>query len=623
LDRQSDDPELRRWASAGRAFLTEDAEDACEPALARLLDRMCATSCTPMSGDTPPAADFPLSFLTPAARPGDLGILGPYRVLRELGRGGMGVVLLAYDEELRRTVAVKVLPPDHADAGARVRFVREARAAAGIEHDHVVRVYSVDNPADGPPYFVMQYVEGPTLRQRIKGEGRLEPREAARIGQQVAEGLAAVHRAGVVHRDIKPANIILERATDRAKITDFGLVRAAALVEGITRDGAIRGTPEYMSPEQVREPDRIDARSDVYGLGVTLYEALTGEVPFRGVAHMVLQQILHDEARPPGRLNDAIPRDLETICLRCLQKEPAKRYSSAHALAEDLRRFLGGEPIRARPVGAWERAVKWAKRRPAVAALLALVVFLTVLGFGLVTWQWREAVTARRGLAAKTEELELNNYFTTIALADRELAAKNWGRAEELLDQCPEKLRGWEWHYLKRLRHAEPLKLSLGQRPHMALGFDLAFSPDSRLLAIPDGDRIKVWNVSSKQVEFTLRGHTGRVLAVAFSRDGRRLASTSEDHTAKVWDLTSGAPGTLNPCTLAGHTDRVTAVAFGPDGRLLASQVTTEKSKSGTLRPASCGLTVRDSPFLTLNLRRAWRSAPTAAGSPRPARTTR
>src|SRR5260370_19852575 len=163
----------------------------------------------------------------------------------------------------------------------------------------------------------MRYVEGPTLRQRIKAVGRLSPVEAARIAEHMAQGLAAAHRAGLVHRDIKPANVILDSASGQAKITDFGLVRVAAQPGGTTQEGAVRGTPEYMSPEQVRTPDRIDASSDIYSLGVTLYEALTGNVPFHGVAQMVLQQTLTDEPRPPRRLNDSIPRDLETSCLKC------------------------------------------------------------------------------------------------------------------------------------------------------------------------------------------------------------------------------------------------------------------------------------------------------------------
>src|SRR5262249_52442683 len=157
-----------------------------------------------------------------------------------------------------------------------------ARAVAGLVHDHTVPVYAVVNPVDGPPYLVMQYVEGPTLRQRIQAEGPLPPREAAEISRQVAEGLGAAHRANLIHRDIKPANIILDRATGRARIMDFGLVRVTSLPGGTTHEGTLLGTPDYMSPEQIREPERIDARSDIYSLGVTLYEMLTGQIPFRG-----------------------------------------------------------------------------------------------------------------------------------------------------------------------------------------------------------------------------------------------------------------------------------------------------------------------------------------------------
>jgi hypothetical protein len=332
-----------------------------------------------------------LSFLSPPECDGDLGKLGPYRVQQVLGLGGMGVVLLAVDPQLKRTVALKVLHPERVDAKALTRFVREAQAAAGLEHDHIVRVHAVATPAEGPPYLVMQYVAGPTLYDRIRAEKRLEPRMAAQICRQVAEGLTAAHGAGLVHRDIKPANIILEHATGRAKIVDFGLARIAAQPSVITTDGLIQGTPEYMSPEQVSAPDGLDARSDVYCLGVTLYESLTGEPPFRGLPHLVLQQVQYDDPRPLHRLDDRIPRDLETICLTAMAKEPGLRYQSAKAMADDLQRWLDGHPIQARPVGTAGKVWRWSRRNRAIASLAAVLVMVVMTGFAGITWQWRRA----------------------------------------------------------------------------------------------------------------------------------------------------------------------------------------------------------------------------------------
>jgi WD40 repeat protein len=598
LDQLSDRPALGRWGPPRRP-------PPDEPGLAGLLEKLCAAAPTAdcLSGCATVPADTPLSFLGPPGREGDLGTLGPYRVLAELGRGGMGVVLLAHDPELERTVALKALPPDRAEGTARARFVREARAAAGLDHDHVVPVYAVANPPDGPPYLVMQYVDGPTLAERIKAAGRLEPGEAARVCRQAALGLAAAHRAGLVHRDIKPANIILDRAQGRAKIMDFGLARATALPGGITQAGTVLGTPEYMSPEQVLTPDRVDGRTDVYGLGVTLYEALTGELPFRGLTHLVLQQIITDDPRPPRRLNDKVPRDLETICLHCLHKEPGKRYADAATLAEDLRRFLAGEPIRARPVRAWERAVKWARRRPATAALLALVVVVTVLCFGLVTWQWQQAEAARQGEAGKATELRTKNYSRNIALAASELGSGNVGRAEELLDDCPEALRDWEWRYLTRLSQAPQVTFPLGERRGLGHAADLAFSPaDSRLLAAPSGPHgVGIWDVSSGRAVRTLAGHEARVLRLAFSPDGRLLASGSDDKTVKIWEVTTGRM--LCACP---HDGRVHGLAFSPDGRYLASTGEDNRVKvweTSKLGDSQIAIPLRDFPGLFIHER--------------------
>jgi WD40 repeat protein/predicted Ser/Thr protein kinase len=558
LDDLSEKTALGQWTPACRSLSPQQADG---PELLRFLERLAAT---PPGGlyvaDTTDfrPLDTPLSFLAPAEGERELGRLGPYRVLRELGRGGMGIVLLAYDPELERSVALKVLPPERADDRARARFVREARAAAGITHDNVVPVYAVATPPDGPPYLVMQYVEGPTLRERIKAEGRLDPFDAAQVCAQAAEGLAAAHRAGLVHRDIKPANIILDRAQGRAKIMDFGLARAAEVPGAVTQAGTILGTPEYMSPEQIQQPDRVDGRTDLYSLGVTLYEALTGEVPFRGVSHMVVQQVVSDDPRPPRRLNDKVPRDLETICLKCLHKEPAKRYAGAAALAEDLKRFLAGKPIQARPVGRAERLWRWCRRNPLVASLAAALFLVLAAGLAGVTSQWLRA-------EAKAQQLETSLYYNHIALADREIADHNLGRAQELLDECPEPLRGWEWHYLKRRQQAPPIKLRIGQRLSGGKGFDLAFSSDGRFLAAPSGDKdLTIWDSATGEIRI-LQGHSASVLRLAFSPRGL-LASASADKTVRVWDTTTGREvWTLD------HPGAVHAVAFSPDGGRLVS----------------------------------------------------
>jgi serine/threonine-protein kinase len=254
-----------------------------------------------------------------------------------------------------------------------------------------VIVHGVVDPADGPPYLVMEYVPGPNLAEMI-GSGRwLDPWRVAAWIAEVADALHAAHAAGLIHRDVKPGNILVDQQTGRAKITDFGLARAQSGESRLTREGFMAGTPTYMSPEQARGESHLDPRSDIYSLGSTLYEALTGMTAYRGAPHLVLRQVIEDDPRPPRQLNDQVPRDLETICLKALAREPARRYPTAGALAEDLRRWLRGEPIQARPVSLWERALRWCRRNPRVAGLAASLVLVVVVGFLAVVGQWRRA----------------------------------------------------------------------------------------------------------------------------------------------------------------------------------------------------------------------------------------
>jgi serine/threonine-protein kinase len=301
---------------------------------------------------------------------GELPTVRGYEVQGVLGHGGMGVVYKARQLRLNRAVALKMLlAGPYARPRELERFLREAEAVAGLRHPNIVQVYDVGD-TDGRPYFTMELVEGGSLAAKVAGAPQ-SAAWAASLVATVAEAVQVAHQGGIVHRDLKPANILLT-ADGRPKVTDFGLARRLE-GGGLTLSGAVLGTPSYMAPEQARgDKGAIGPATDVYALGAILYECLTGRPPFCAeTASATLQQVLGEEPVRPARLNSRVSRDLETICLKCLQKEPAQRYASAAALADDLRRFLRGEPITARPPGPLERAAKWARRRPTAAALLA------------------------------------------------------------------------------------------------------------------------------------------------------------------------------------------------------------------------------------------------------------
>jgi tetratricopeptide (TPR) repeat protein/predicted Ser/Thr protein kinase len=338
----------------------------------------------------PPPSTVPsLADLACAPGPAALPAVPGYEMLRELGRGGMGVVYLARQAGLHRLVALKmILAGGHAGEAARVRFRTEAEAVARLQHPHIVTVHEVGEH-QGLPYLCLEYVEGGSLARRFDGTP-LPARPAAQLVEALARAADYAHRRGVVHRDLKPANVLLA-ADGTPKITDFGLAKLLDEAAGPTGTGDVMGTPSYMAPEQTGQQGQpIGAATDVYALGAILYELLTGRPPFKGTTVLdTVFQVVHQEPVPPRRLQPQVPRDLETVCLKCLQKEPAKRYAGAGALADDLGRFLQDEPVRARPVGPWERAVKWARRQPALAGLVA--VCAAALGSAIVGALWHNA----------------------------------------------------------------------------------------------------------------------------------------------------------------------------------------------------------------------------------------
>ncbi|HVS36670.1 MAG TPA: serine/threonine-protein kinase, partial [Gemmataceae bacterium] len=311
--------------------------------------------------------------------------VGKFELIEVVGSGAFGTVYKARDPELERTVALKapragnLAGPQELD-----RFLREARSAAQLRHPSIVSVHEVGQ-ADGLPFIVSDFVQGATLADLLSAR-RPGFRDGAELIAAVADALQYAHDHGVVHRDVKPSNIMIGE-DGRPPLMDFGLAKREAGEITMTVEGQVLGTPAYMAPEQARgEGHTVDGRGDVYSLGVVLYELLTGELPFRGTQRMLLLQVLQDEPRPPRRTNDKIPRDLETICVKAMAKEPGRRYATGRALADDLRRWLKGEAIRARPEGRWEWAVRWVRRKPTVAALMALFILSLLLGLGFSTY---------------------------------------------------------------------------------------------------------------------------------------------------------------------------------------------------------------------------------------------
>lgn len=543
---------------------------------------------------------------------GEPPVVAGYEIVRELGKGGMGVVYQAWHARLRRFVALKmVLAGSRAGASELARFRIEAEAAARLQHPNIVQVHDVGEQ-DGQPFLTLEFVAGGSLANVTQGRP-LPADEAARLVQTLAEAMHYAHQRGILHRDLKPANILLEMpepirpnndTIDQSaipslqsaipKITDFGLAKLTVGGSDQTQSGCVLGTPSYMAPEQAGgKTKEISTAVDIYALGVILYELLTGRPPFRGeTAVETLQQVLRGQPPSLRSLQANVPADLETICLKCLETEPSQRYASAADLAEDLRRFREDEPIHARPTGLWKRTRKWAKRKPA-AATLAAVLALSVVGFAAGAWWYfvdvgherdrateakNDAERKRLEAEAQRDQARHNLYLADIPLAQRAWEAARVERLRKLLDSTqPEfadqkDLRHFEWYYLRHLTHTDLRTLN----GHGGQVTAVAFDADGQRLASASVDgAIKLWRMSDGEELLALKGRLERVNSVAFSPDGKYLAAGSEDKRVHLWNAETGQE--LWP--FLGHNGSVYQVAFSPNGERLASASTDKTIK--------------------------------------------
>jgi WD40 repeat protein/serine/threonine protein kinase len=565
--------------------------------------------------DQPPAAEQP-------------GVaVGPYKLLEQIGEGGMGSVWMAQQTApVKRLVAVKLIKAGMDSQQVIARFEAERQALALMDHANIARVLDAGTTSAGRPYFVMDLVKGVPIT-RYCDEHRLTPRQRLELFIPVCQAIQHAHQKGIIHRDLKPSNVLVALYDGQPvpKVIDFGVAKAAGqqltektLVTGL---GAIVGTLEYMSPEQaeVNQLD-IDTRSDIYSLGVLLYELLTGSPPFTrkesekaGMLEMLRVIREQEPTRPSTKLSklssDHAPRDepglvsrsetatlasiaanrgtepatltklvrgeLDWIVMKALEKDRNRRYETANGFATDVQRYLADEAVLACPPSAWYRFRKFARRHKRVVTMAGFVSALLVVAVAILGLSYAQVQEALREKTQALEREQQSLYFQRIATAAQQLEANNLGRAEELLDECPPQLRGWEWHYLKRRRYEKPRDL-----PHAVAVLRVAYSPDGRYLASGclDGS-VTVWDRRTGQrLHSWKRGpeaHHAHIYGIAFSPDSRHLATGGTDHRILVWDLDAG---TLRH-RFEGHRQTITQLAFRPDGRHLASA-----SEDGTVR---------------------------------------
>ena len=467
----------------------------------------------------------PVDMPLPAA---PLERIGGYELLEEIARGGMGVVFRARDVRLNRIVAIKLILMGKLASEVEIkRFRAEAEAAAHLDHPNIVPLYEVGE-SDGRHFFAMKLMEGGRLRAELSDQ-----KQVARIIGKVARAVHHAHERGVLHRDLKPGNILLD-AQGEPHVTDFGLARRLQADASLTVSGALIGSPTYMAPEQAAGREATTA-SDVYSLGAIFYELLTGSPPF--VAENIpslLRKIVDEEPVRPG----GIDRDLTTICLKCLEKEPARRYATAAAIAEDLERWEQGEPILARLAPPTERVLKWARRRPAMAALIMVTV--AALVGGAVLQLANDATLRRERDYARAQErtTRQNLYAADMFLAHSAIEDGNLALAKQRLEAHrpsagQEDLRGFEWRYLwQRCR---------GEQQHTFTGFSEAvtcvtFSADGQWLAAGGGNVVHCWNASNRELIATFEHERGAMVrSICFSPDGDTLWSGDSQGSVRQW----------------------------------------------------------------------------------------
>jgi WD40 repeat protein/predicted Ser/Thr protein kinase len=458
---------------------------------------------------------------------------GDYEVHSELGRGGMGVVYRARQVSLNRPIALKMIRAGVlADDADLRRFQNEAEAVAQLDHPHIVPIYEVGTH-DDRRYFSMKLISGKSLDKRLKAYLD-DPRAATRLVATTAEAVHHAHQRGILHRDLKPANILLDEQ-DEPHVTDFGLARRVAADSELTQSGAILGTPSYMAPEQAGgKRGAITAACDVYGLGAVLYALLTGRAPFVGDSVVeTLEKVREHTPEPPRTLNPRVPRDLEVICLKCLEKDPRRRYPSAEALADDLRYWLVGKPITARPVAAWERAILWARRRPAAAALavvaLSFVVVVLVLN---VLLQRARSVSEGRELAVRRHLYSMHLNAAKKAWDDADPVAMREYLDAERPEAGRRDLRDFAWYHLWKMAHPERFTL----RAHREHCWAVGFSPDGTRIVTggsgadprasrsePDSrsDEVRVWDAATGRELADFQVDYGRISGLLYLPDAR------------------------------------------------------------------------------------------------------